>query len=213
MTIEVQVDSLELERWLKRREREFPKLAVAVVEKAVSLHQAQMVRNVSAKTGGGLRRRTGALGRSMRRTPARERSRGFEASSRVGRGAPYAAIHEDGGTIRPKRSRFLTVAFGPALTAAGVPRKAAALERSGGGFRTRGRVPGASGRRTFILRSGSQAIIAVPGAGDRVVPLYVLKRSVRIQPRLGFVRTWRQQKGKRDKAMRREAQKFIRGVR
>lgn len=209
--IEAKVSSRDLERWLERRAAAVPELGVRVAERMVSLHQSQMATNVSNRSSAGLKRRSGALARSLRRTPAVGGPLGIEATSRIGRGVPYAGIHEDGGTVKPKRRRFLTVPFGAALTAAGVQRKTAKLERFGGGFRTRGRVPGSSDRRTFIYRKGRTAIIAVPGAGDSIVPLYALKRRVRIPARLGFVDTWRKQKPKRERMIRREAQRFVRG--
>jgi len=81
--------------------------------------------------------------------------------------AKIATAHEKGATITPKRARYLKVPLPGALTPAGVI-KAAALSRAG----------------TFIIKG-----VIMSKAG---VPLFALKKSVRLPPRLGFVRFWRE---------------------
>lgn len=46
----------------------------------------------------------------------------LRAGTRDGGAVAYARIQEEGGTIRPKRGRFLKIPVGPALTGAGVAR-------------------------------------------------------------------------------------------
>jgi hypothetical protein len=76
---------------------------------------------------GGLRRRSGALARSIR-GEARMGSEGPEAvihtGGHAGHGSvPYARIHEEGDTIRPKRGKYLSIPIHPSLkTGAGVSR-------------------------------------------------------------------------------------------
>lgn len=74
--------------------------------------------------------RTGNLRRSWTEVALTEEATGGEARARqvLGTNMPYAAIHEDGGFIRPVNAKALTIPVGPALTGKGVP-KAEALER------------------------------------------------------------------------------------
>jgi len=65
---------------------------------------------------------------------------------------PYARIHEEGGTIRPKSGRFLKIPVGPALTGAGVARGGG---KSGLHFIARGAgglLADAEGRIWFVLK-------------------------------------------------------------
>ena len=211
MSIEVKIDDQRLQRFLKLKERAMPRLAKQLVEGAVTLHQKQMTVRLSNRGEVGLRSRTGALRRSLRRTPAVPGSLGMEATSRVGQGAPYARIHERGGVIRPKRGRFLTVPLKSAKTAAGATRAAAKLVNRGDDWQTHRRVPGASSRATFIYQGRHSPIIATKRAGGQVMPLYILRRSVTIPARLAFRKTWREQRSKRALLYRRTARKFIQG--
>jgi phage gpG-like protein len=166
----------------------FEPVMVEMVNELVEAHRGSMTRRASNRA---LKRRTGALARSARTelaTTARP-----EARSMIGRGAPYAKIHETGGTITPRRRQFLTVPLRNALTAAGVTRQAAKLERGSSGFRTRGTVPGAASRDTFIFSAvGGRRLIAVERKGGGVLPLYILRKRVTIPARLGFRDEWRQ---------------------
>jgi len=76
-----------------------------------------------------------------------------------------------------------------------VTRQQAKLRRSGRGFETASLIPGAEDTRTFIFTSvGNRKLIAVPKRGGGVMPLYLLRKSVRIPERLGFRQTWANQK-------------------
>lgn len=211
MSIEVKIDDQRLMRFLKVKERAMPRLARQLVEGVVTLHQKQMTVRLSNASQVGLRARTGALRRSLRRTPAVPGSLGMEATSRVGQGAPYARIHERGGVIRPKRGRFLTVPLRSAKTAAGATRAAAKLVNRGGDWQTRNRLPGASSRETFIYQGRRSPIIATKRPGGQIMPLYVLRRSVTIPARLGFRKTWREQRSKRALLYKRNVRRFIQG--
>lgn len=84
---------------------------------------------------------------------------------------PYARIHEEGGTIRPKKAQFLKIPVGPALTGAGVPRLPA---RRGAG--------GRSQKAQSALRFAPTAKGGVLIAPDGQV-WYVLRRQVTIPAR------------------------------
>lgn len=80
----------------------------------------------------------------------------------------YAGIQEEGGTIKPRRGKFLAIPLGPAKTGAGVPRFASPRD-----------VPGL---RYQPIRGGLQALLVKDGGGRaaRAVPWFLLVRSVRI---------------------------------
>lgn len=79
-----------------------------------------------------------------------------------GGAVPYARIHEEGGTIRPKRGRFLKIPVGPALTGAGVSRLP----------------PGRSGDFRFVPNPRGGVLV---GRDGKV--WFVLKRQVTIPAR------------------------------
>jgi len=118
-------------------------------------------------SGGVLRRRTGALARSI---AGRTEGSGLDIVGLVGvskgPAARYAAMLEGGGTIRMKSKR-LAVPVGEALTPTGRPRYP-------GGPRT---VPGL----VMIKRPGRAPLLAMPMGGGQIEPLFVLKTSVTIR--------------------------------
>lgn len=117
--------------------------------------------------------------------------------------SPYARIHEKGGTIYPKRRKHLAVPIPNSDAARG------ALTAAG---RTKGRdirIAPPGGLLGGAIAGGERSLAAVPDLifipgrnlpggnhllvrkeGDRIVPQYVLKRSVKIPKRLGFVDTF-----------------------
>ena len=106
------------------------------------------------------------------------------AIARVGGGGvgevPYAAIHEHGGVIRPKRGRFLAIPVGPALQGG---------KNGGAGMWPRD-IPGL----TFIpIKGGAQGMLVKRMAVGRsktkteFVPWFHLVRSVRM-PRRPYLR-------------------------
>lgn len=103
-------------------------------------------------------------------------------------GALYAAAQEFGGTIKPTKRKFLTIPLDGALTPAGVTRNAARLVKVGSSWQTKGLVPGAASKDTFIRRSKKSGapVVMVEGAGGHPIALYVLKKSVKLRPLLGF---------------------------
>lgn len=87
---------------------------------------------------------------------------------------PYADIHEYGGVITPKKGKFLAI-----------PLEAAKTVRAD---------VGRGGPRdfedTFIFTSKAGNKIIAQRSGDGLTPLFVLKESVKIPPRLGFFHAW-----------------------
>ena len=85
---------------------------------------------------------------------------------RQGNRVVYANIHETGGVITQKRVKWLTIPLQAALTPAGVPRgKARDFEN------------------TFFAWSKAGNLILFQRSGNDVIPLFVLKKQVRIPAR------------------------------
>lgn len=81
------------------------------------------------------------------------------------------AIHETGGTITAKRSKYLTIPLPAAMDGRGVPLKKRARDWD----------------RTFVARSKRGNLLIFRKDGKKgVTPLYILKPSVRIPARLGL---------------------------
>lgn len=83
------------------------------------------------------------------------------------------SVHEEGATITPKKAKFLTIPLPAALNANGTPKKASARDWD----------------NTFVARSKAGNLIIFRKEGTGIVPLYVLKTSVTIPPRLGLRKT------------------------
>ncbi len=96
-----------------------------------------------------------------------------EPSARVGTPMRHVPVLEDGKVIRPRRKQYLTIPLAAAKTGAG---------RSRGDART----VGARYESTFIRRSKRGNPIIYGKRGDTIVPLFVLKKSVRIPARKPF---------------------------
>jgi len=118
----------------------------------------------------GLRTRTGNLSQKFTRAVISE---GNTRTLALGfSGVPYARIHEFGGTIRPKRAKWLTIPVGPALTASGVARG-----------------PARSFNLKFVPVSKAFALlVGTAGKGKKAAEavFFVLVKSVKLRPRLGF---------------------------
>jgi hypothetical protein len=85
-------------------------------------------------------------------------------------GVPYGRIHETGGTIRAKNGKYLTIPLPAALNSDGTPKKRSAREWD----------------RTFVRESKAGNLLIFQKRGSGIVPLYVLKKKVRIPARLGL---------------------------
>ena len=88
-------------------------------------------------------------------------------------GIPYARIQETGGTITPKKAKYLCIPLPAALTSNGLPIQSSPRDWP----------------NTWIAESKAGNLIIFQRRGTSVVPLYVLKSSVTIPPRLGMRKT------------------------
>ena len=121
---------------------------------------------------GKLFKRQGLLMRSL---AASVRVRGSTLENIQGEigGAPtpkWAWVHEEGAVIKVKRARYLTIPLPAALTSQGLPKKKKARDW----------------RNTFVAKSKAGNLLIFQKRGKSIVPLYVLKKQVRIPRRLGL---------------------------
>jgi hypothetical protein len=84
-------------------------------------------------------------------------------------------IHENGGVLKPKKAKYLTIPLPAALNSNGTPKKPSAR----------------SWENTFVIRSKAGNLLIVQKRGAQIIPLYVLKTEVYIPPRLGLLETAR----------------------
>jgi len=85
-------------------------------------------------------------------------------------GVFYLKSHEYGAVIRARRSQYLTIPLPAALDSRGVPLKKSAREWAD----------------TFVIKSKNNNLLIVQKTASGIVPLYVLKKEVRIPRRLGM---------------------------
>jgi len=114
----------------------------------------RMVRKISKRLSGpALKERTGRLKGSLTHEESADMA---EISAGGGPGeVDYAAIHHYGGTIRPKKKKFLTIPFPGGPADKRVPLRAADFED------------------TFVAKG-----IIFQKRGEDIVPLFILKKSV-----------------------------------
>lgn len=126
----------------------------------------------------GLKKRSGSLARSLDGRVVGDSLRDLGFFMQIGGAtAPYARIHEEGGTIRPKKGRFLTIPLRAAMVRTGIARGTAR-----------------SFANTFVARSRRGALLIFQKTGKSIKPLFALVKSVTIPPRLKFVATWTKQR-------------------
>jgi len=117
-----------------------------------------------------LSKRSGALAASIIRSVKVSGETFATIQGSIGSDTPYAGIQEFGGTINAKSGKYLAIPLPAALDAAGVPLM--------------------SGPRawpnTFVAKSKAGNLIVFQKRGTSIIPLYVLRTSVTIPPRLGL---------------------------
>lgn len=141
----------------------------SVAEALVERHGTPWPGGTSAKS---LSKRSGALVTELENSVKMRGKtfRGLQAYLVVG--FP-AVIHEFGATIKPKKAKYLTIPLPAALDSKGVPLKKSPREWG----------------NTFVARSRAGNLIIFQNRGAHIVPLYVLRSSVTIPPRLGLRET------------------------
>lgn len=114
--------------------------------------------------------RSGALIDSIQRSVSVSGDKVDRLVGQIGADLDYAAIHEAGGVIRARGGGYLTVPLPAALDSSGLPKRRSARDWD----------------NTFVKRSRKGNLLIFQRRGGRAVPLYVLKREVRIPARLGM---------------------------
>lgn len=85
------------------------------------------------------------------------------------------SVHEEGTTIRARSAKFLTIPLSAALSSRGIPLRPKARDW----------------QNTFVQRSRRGNLLIFQRRGTQIVPLYLLKRSVTLPPRLKAEETLR----------------------
>lgn len=125
-----------------------------------------------------LRKRSGALQGSF---VGEVRGTGYNAEARHYTSSRYARLQEFGGTITPKRARYLKIPLPSALLSSG--NVDGGLQGGSAGNRFT-----ANGTPTHVRRSKAGNLLIFNSTTGE--PLFALKESVTVPPRLGYFRTW-----------------------
>ena len=150
---------------LKDAEKKLPVALMKAMDESLIIVKGQARRNVMTGGAAGLHVRTGHLHRSIAHEGPRKKGRRIVGA--VGSDIPYAPVHEFGGTITPKRTKFLTIPLPAAKTPAGAGR---------GGAR--------SFPNTFVRRSKAGKLMIFQKIGKkRIIPLFVLTKRVVVPKR------------------------------
>ena len=149
-----------------------PELKQALAAYITKSLQMLAERHSGAYPGGtgpnSLAKRSGRLGRALRRPP---KVTGTKLNNVEGQWKLpfYAGVHETGKIIVAKGA-YLTIPLPAALNRNGTPKKPSARHWD----------------RTFVKKSKKGNLIIFRRDGANIVPLYVLKKSVKIPPRMGM---------------------------
>jgi hypothetical protein len=139
---------------------------VSVTEALEQRHGAGWPSGTSPKT---LSKRSGGMLKSIVES-VRVNGTTFDTITGEIGGSRIARVQEFGATITPKKAKYLTIPLPAALDQRGVPLKKSARDWD----------------NTFVARSKAGNLIIFQRRGAIIVPLYVLKTSVTIPPRLGM---------------------------
>lgn len=181
-------------RLLKRFKGVQEELPKALVDSAAEWETTlkKRMRPFSKRNSASQKIRSGALRSSIR---FKRKGKRLKTQVRMfSAGVPYAQIQEKGGVIRGRP--FLSIPLSSTLGSTGFVKNEFRTKRSGGRWVT------ARGEPTFVFRSKKGNLIVATSKGGKLTPLRVLKKSVRLKPRLKFFETWDRLKVKRTKRLR-----------
>lgn len=126
----------------------------------------------SGTTPNTMARRSGNTMRAVADSVRVQGSKLSDVQGMIG-GPVYLRIHEYGGTIRPKRAKYLAIPLPEALDSRGVPKRRGPRDW----------------KNTFVAKSKKGNLLIFQKRGKDIVPLYALKSEVRIPARLGMKKT------------------------
>jgi hypothetical protein len=189
MTVALRFDTRRLRRAVNKVPKELTRRLTKAFLQHGEFFKAEMIKSKPFKGG------TGTLLRSIRSRTTGKTINNLKLRVTIGGGvaSKYVGIQETGGTIfgRP----WLTVPLPDNKTAAGNVR-----------FKSARALQNSTSVKTFLAKmpSGKLLIGRTVGRGrnKRVQWLWVLKRSVRLKPRLGYFKMWKSRPLKRDRVQR-----------
>jgi hypothetical protein len=184
-------------RGLQRALANLPKALDAEMRRAFNAHGRFMTKEMVTKRFTGYTGRTGD--RLQNRSALLRRSFKHEVVGGVGQSTPltlvhysagvkYARLQEYGGTIKPKRAKWLTIPLPDALTGSGVQRYESARYLFENYPKQMAVVRSRSGR-LFIVSRGKPG--TKPRKDSPMVWLYILKKESKVPARLGYRDTWK----------------------
>lgn len=173
--VSLQIDAKGLEAALRKK----PKQIFLAGKRSLTLSKNRFDRNLQTKRlrgRPGLKKRSGRLAQSFIGEVTGNNLANLHMQ--YGTNVKYAAIHEFGGVVRPKKGKYLTIPLKDNLLPSGV------MKRSLRSFQF-----------VYFRRSKKGSLLAFAGDDkDDMKPMFVLVRSVKIPARLGFRRLWIQER-------------------
>jgi hypothetical protein len=154
----------------------------AILKKELQLYIRAVADSLSQQHGGSwpggttkttMSRRSGNTMKAIKRSVKVRGGQNINSIQGQIGGPSWLGIHEYGGRIRVKRAKYLTIPLPPALDKRGVPKKKSAREWN----------------NTFVRKSKKGNLLIFQKRGRNIVPLYVLKKEVRIPARLNMKRS------------------------
>lgn len=127
----------------------------------------------------GLNRRSGNLSRDWNTTTSASGGDLQVHIQTTGVGDKYAGLQEFGGVVKPVSAKWLWIPLGANKTAAGVARITPRQAMSNGGFFTNAKTGGR------IFWAYALTVAARKKAKGNLVPLFVLKKEVKVPARMG----------------------------
>lgn len=202
----VLVDMREVDRALRVLPAACDRRANTSLRDAGRLFQNAMVKSFrprGSRSDEWLQARTGTLRRSVKYQVSGKQLTDLTLSV-FSSGTKYANLQENGGTIRPRNAKYLTIPIEDNILPSGVPRYPSAkdLRRETNFFvrpaqrnaRGRFRKDKLRGARTFVLKAKTGKLyIILRQANGKSKLLWALVKSVYIPPRFGFRKTWNEQ--------------------
>lgn len=149
--------------------RELKQFLIDITESLARRHGNPYPGGTGAKT---LSRRSGAMISKFKESVTVQ---GSNLDDIVGSfsGPHYARAQEYGATITARKAKYLTIPLPAALNSNGTPKKKSAREW----------------KDTFVIKSKKGNLLIVQKQGSGILPLYVLKKQVKIPARLGVRET------------------------
>ena len=143
----------------------FKKAIQAALDAEMMSIKGEAMRNLSDKT---LNVRTGRLRNSINVSVQQSGKKTFGIIAAGGSGVTYARIHEQGGVVTPVRRKWLTIPTEFAKTGVG------AVRGNARSFKDTFFLPKGKGRKSPLI---------MQKRGNKVVPIFVLKKEVKIPKR------------------------------